>query len=137
MAKRKRKRVSGEQVIGELAAIGFARVTDFLCVENDTLLLRSTKELEPEASAAIASIERTSNGIRVKFYDKLKALELLGKYMGLFEGKLSREEKEENNLLEAILKATREEVDIHDIPELQQAAAVGHDLVEQAGHETV
>jgi len=73
----------------------------------------------------------------VKFYDKLKALELLGKYMGLFEGKLSREEKEENNLLEAILKATREEVDIHDIPELQQAAAVGHDLVEQAGHETV
>ena len=124
-------------MIGELAAIGFARVTDFLCVENDTLLLRSTKELEPEASAAIASIERTSNGIRVKFYDKLKALELLGKYMGLFEGKLSREEKEENNLLEAIVKATREEVDIHDIPELQQAAAAGHDLVEPAGHEAV
>ena len=45
------------------------------------------------------------------------ALELLGKYMGLFEGK--GEEKEKNNLLEAILAATQEEVSTDDIPEIQ------------------
>ena len=46
-----------------------------------------------------------------------KALELLGKYLGLFEG--NPQEEAQNNLLEAILAATREEVDTHDLPELQ------------------
>ena len=62
----------------------------------------------------------------------MKALELLGKYLGMFEGKDAREEKE-NNLLEAILAATREEVDLGDIPEIQQTADDRHDMVEQTG----
>ena len=49
----------------------------------------------------------------------MKALELLGKHFGLFEGKESQETKEENNLLEAILQATRQEVDTLDVSELQ------------------
>ena len=48
----------------------------------------------------------------------MKALELLGKHFGLFEGKESMEEQD-NNLLEAILQATRQEVDIRDVSELQ------------------
>ena len=63
-------------------------------------------------------MESTSNGIRLKLYDKMKALELLGKYMGLFDGS-GAEQTRENNLLEAILEATQEAMDIHDIPELQ------------------
>jgi hypothetical protein len=62
----------------------------------------------------------------------MKALELLGKCMGMFEGKDGEEDKH-NNLLEAILMATQEEVELDDIPEIQQAAAAGHDLVEQTG----
>ena len=74
--------------------------------------------------------DRMSCYDNLKFYDKLKALELLSKLMGLFDGK-SFPEQQENNLLEEILKATREEMDIHDIPELQQTADAGDDLVEQ------
>ena len=48
----------------------------------------------------------------------MKALELLGKYMGMFEGSSDTEDRH-NNLLEAILAATREEVDLGDIPEIQ------------------
>ena len=62
----------------------------------------------------------------------MKALELLGKYMGMFEGKDDGEENR-NNLLEAILAATQEEVETDDIPEIQQAADACRDLVEQAG----
>lgn len=110
--------VSAQRILQELQAIGFASATDYLAVEKDTLVIRSTKELTREKAAAIAAIERTSNGIKVKFYDKLKALELLGKQIGLFEGNGSKTQIS-NNLLEAIVAATAQEVDTNDIPELQ------------------
>lgn len=127
-----KKKVCPERVVQELAAIGFAKATDFLCVENNELIIKSTGELSKANTAAIASIEKTSNGIRLKLYDKMKALELLGKHMGMFDDR-ALQQTEENNLLEAILVATQEVIDTDDIPELQQAADPGDDLVEQAG----
>ena len=118
MCKETMKKVNPKRVVDELAAIGFARATDFLAVEDGTLVIRSTDELSKTDKAAIASVESTSNGIRLKLYDKMKALELLGKYMGIFDGDGAQTDRE-NNLLEAILEATQEAVDTHDIPELQ------------------
>lgn len=118
MCKETMKKVNPKQVVDELAAIGFAKATDFVAVEDGTLVIRSTDELSKTDKAAIASVESTSNGIRLKLYDKMKALELLGKYMGIFDGDGAQADRE-NNLLEAILEATQEAVDTHDIPELQ------------------
>lgn len=130
------KRITKKQVVDELAAIGFARATNFLSVSEGELTIRNTDTLSKADQAAIASIERSSTGIKLKFYDKMKALELLGKQLGLFEGD-SQEEASRNNLLDAILAATREEVDLDDIPEIQQAADACHDLVEPSGSESV
>ena len=126
------KKITPKQVVEELAAIGFARATNFLRVSDGELTIRETDSLSKADQAAIAAIERSSTGIKLKFYDKMKALELLGKYMGMFEG-TSKEEEAHNNLLEAILAATQEDVELHDIPEIQQAADDRHDLVEPAG----
>ena len=126
------KNITPKKVVEELAAIGFARATNFLRVSEGELIVCDTDTLSKADRAAIASIERSSNGIKLKFYDKMKALELLGKYMGMFEGKDDGEENH-NNLLEAILAATQEEVETDDIPEIQQAADACHDLVEPAG----
>ena len=106
-------------------AIGFARATDFLCIKNGELVIRDTDQLKKPTEAAIASIEKTAQGWKVKFYDKLKALELLGKYMGMLDGKVL---PEKNNLLEELLKATREECD--DLSKIQQKTNAGNDLVE-------
>ena len=124
------RQITPEKILEELAAIAFAKVPDYMVLEGSQLHLR--EDLKPRQRAAIASVENSTSGVKVKFYDKMKALELLGKHFGLFEAKGMQEDRE-NNLLEAILQATEQEVDTLDVSELQQAAAAGNDLVESPG----
>ena len=125
-----------KQVLEELAAIAFSNCADHLQVVDGNLVLRQTDQLKKKQQAAVASMEKTSSGIRVKLYDKLKALELLGKYLGLFDGKTPVREQD-NGLLEALLHATEKEVGTHEIPELQQTAADRPELVESAEAERI
>lgn len=111
------RKISPQRVIRELAAIAFASVPDCMIVEGSDVRLRDT--LTPRQRAAVASIEKTTGGIKVKFYDKMKALELLGKHFGLFEGKEEQQQMQENNLLAAILQATQQEVDLGEVSEIQ------------------
>ena len=125
--------VTRERVTAELETIGFANAADFLCLQEGQVVLRDLRELA--AGAAVASMEVTPKGVKVKFYDKLKALELLGKQLGMFAG--GGVEPEGSNLLEALLAVTEKEVDTGAISELQPAAAAGDQLVEPAAAEAV
>ena len=116
--------VTKERVVRELAAIAFANAADHLQVVNGQLQVADMPA--GRVCAAIQSVEKTSSGLRVKFYDKLKALELLGKSLGLFEGTA---DAGQNNLLEAILAATRKEQS-DDLQTIFPQAGNGHDLVE-------
>ena len=128
----KNKEEYRQQVLDELAAVGFFRVGDCLKLDGQKVVL---KKLGGKAGAAIASVEQTSAGVKVKFYDKLKALTLLGELTGAFGGGAGQEKHEESNLLECILQATEGTVDTDDIPEIQQAADAGDDLVESTDTE--
>ena len=107
-----------KRVLAELAGIAFANFADHVQVDGTQLVIRDSSQLGKKQLAAVASIEKTSSGIRVKLYDKLKALELLGKYLGLFDGN-GQQEQTDNGFLEALLQATSREVDTCEIPELQ------------------
>lgn len=78
--------ISQERIIRELASIAFANGADFAEVIElgglQTVEFKATKDLPAEKRAAIASIKSGSSGMEVKTYDKLKAMELLGKYLG-------------------------------------------------------
>ena len=78
----KQPQISAGEILCQLRAIAMADVTGMLSVRDGQLEIRSTDQLSSDARAAISSVEKSAGGLKVKFYDKLKALELLGKYLG-------------------------------------------------------
>ena len=79
---------------------------------------------------AIAGIKYSQLGIEIKLHDKVRALELLGKHLGVFATGGSAAAAEENNIFEVIEQSTREEIDTNEIPEIEPPAEPGDDVVE-------
>ncbi len=118
-----RTQVTKEKVIRELAMVAFANGTDFAKVKSasgrgEYVELVDTDDLPPEKRAAIAGIEETKFGIKVTACDKVRALELLGKYLGAFDGRGNPPEAGEGNMLDAIVASTEEDLCTDDLPEL-------------------
>lgn len=98
----RRTEVTQDRVVKELARVAFADATDYACVETLTyenedgtvspvqiVSPKDTDTLSDDQRAAIAGIKHGANGIEVKLHDKIKALELLGRHIGMFNDKLS------------------------------------------------
>lgn len=106
-----------EEVLQELRSVGLCRATDCLQIVNGKVELKP-EALEGNRGAGILSLEYSEKGWKVKFCDKLKALALLGEHFGLFREQ-AVQEREQCNLLEAILDSTGEALDVDDLSELQ------------------
>ena len=126
--------ISQEKVLQELAAIAFANGADFAKVVKTGLLasveMVPTNDLPPEKLPAIAGIKANQYGVEIKLHDKVRALEMLGKYLGLFEAS-NQQEQPANNLLDAISGCVKED-EFDDLPELQQEAEADADVVEKS-----
>ena len=84
----KRTEVTQDRVLQELAYIAFARVTDYATVRDDVVKIKNTDELTEEQIRAISGIKEGKFGIELKLNDKEKALELLGRHLGMWNDKL-------------------------------------------------
>jgi len=88
----KRTEITQDMVLKELVKIGFANVTDYVTIEDKGILrvvqVKSTDEIPEDKLGAIAGIKEGANGIEVKLNDKGKALELIGRHLGMFKDKL-------------------------------------------------
>ena len=86
-----------EDIVKELTAIAFTDrtkiskiVTKEKQLEKTTLVYKvvdfpDTDTLDNETKKVIAGYKQTQSGLAVETYDKMKALELLGKYLGMFK----------------------------------------------------
>ena len=105
-----RTEITQDKVLKELANIGFSNGSDFAKVVeksymkeiyNDakekigeeevfytTVVTALTDSIDKSKLAAIAGIRSTKDGIEVKTNDKVKALELIGKHLGMFKDQI-------------------------------------------------
>ena len=123
--------ITRERVLKELASIGFAKATDFLTIQSGHVLIKDSDDVAADKLAALASVKEGMYGVEVKLADKARALEMLGKYLGLFDGTNPEGDTQKNNLFEAIAGAAEGEIDLNEIPEIQSSADVDADVVEE------
>lgn len=110
MAERsKRTGVNADRVVEELAKIAFVNANEV--IDPDTATIR--KDALPEDTAAIQSVKVKTFGEdglerEIKMADKIKALELLGRHLGMFKDKVEVSGlQEEKTKLDDLLKQIR------------------------------
>lgn len=85
----KRTEITADRVLEELAAIAFSDRTELAQVgKHGEVNFTPTEQLPDEIKKIIAGIENGKYGTKVTTYDKVKALELLGKHLGMFVTKI-------------------------------------------------
>lgn len=77
--------IRAEDILRELKAIAFSNGSDYAEIKNNKLLFKNTSELDEDKKKAISTIKQTREGKSIETYDKLKAIDMLVKYMKLFD----------------------------------------------------
>lgn len=105
--RQKRTEITQDRVLEELAAIAFAKATDYVEIKGECVRIKDTDTLDEQQIRAIAGIKEGKYGIELKLNDKEKALELLGRHLGMFKDKLEvsgleEEKKKLGDILEQL-----------------------------------
>ena len=81
---------------------------DTVVDQDGNVILTDTSKLSENQIKAIAGIKEGKNGIELKLNDKEKALELLGRHLGMFKDKLEVTELEaEQTKLDDLIRQMR------------------------------
>lgn len=116
--------ITQEKVLRELAKLGFFDIRKLF--GNDGKPLDISKLGDDTASALVGLdvqdvVDNDGDYVgfikKYKMADKIRALELLGKHLGVFDSRSGQGPARENNLLEAIMSAG--EVSTDDLPEVE------------------
>jgi len=79
-------------VLQNLKKIAGANITDVANIEDNKMVVADTATLDPSIKGAIEEISETETkdggSLKIKMHSKVKALELLGKYAGMFDDRL-------------------------------------------------
>lgn len=80
-------KVDAQKVLGLLADIAFTSPASFVKITNEggkqKIVWKDLARLPEEVKSAIATVKNTPSGIIVETLDRMKAIDLLMKYMGL------------------------------------------------------
>lgn len=85
----KRTQITADEVLKELARIAFSDIRKAATFGPAGVQIRSSAELDDATAAAISEVSETTTQFggsrKVKLHDKVKALELAGRHLGLFD----------------------------------------------------
>lgn len=91
----KRTGINADRIITELAKIAFVNPTDVIDMSEATIRGDANRDDTAAISSVKVKVIPTEDGNiterEIKTYDKIKALELLGKHIGMFSDKLKIE----------------------------------------------
>lgn len=132
----KRTEITQDMVIKELAAIAFSKASDYAKLkkmkrnvpvfdgedivdykeeEYTGIEFTPTDELTEEQKKALSGIKEGKFGIQVDSCDKVRALELLGRHLGIFNDKIDvnvKEKEEKKNAISDILNQMQSADDV-------------------------
>lgn len=106
----KRTQITADMVLNELAAIAFSDRTTIAKVNSDGMVeLSETDKLPAEVKKSISGIKEGKFGVEVSSYDKVKALELLGKHLGVFDDNKTKDTEKVIEKLDEVLGGIKSE----------------------------
>lgn len=133
----KRTEITQDMVIKELSAIAFSKASDYAKLkkmkrnipifdEEGTIVdykeeeytgieFTPTDELSEEQKKALSGIKQGKFGLEVNSCDKVRALELLGRHLGIFNDKLDVNVKEKQEKKNAISDILNQMQDVDDV----------------------
>lgn len=99
MNKRSKKvAVTQEQVINELRRIAFGGMGKLASWNPSGVAFKDSSELDEDTLATVQEVNESTNqhggSLKIKQFDKVKALELLGRHLGMWNDKLEINEGE-------------------------------------------
>lgn len=101
----RRTGITAERVLRELANVAFVNFDDV--VDSDGEILKGAQRADLAAVAGYKVRKGETSEREIKFHDKLRALELIGKHLGMFEGAAAEDAKvkQANSTLQSIIEA--------------------------------
>lgn len=92
-ARAERTTITKDRVLQEMARVAFANQTDFATWDDGKVCLKNSTALSRDDTACVSEVSQTThpNGTRkvsIRLHDKMKALEMLGRHLVLFNDKL-------------------------------------------------
>ncbi len=102
-----RLKINADAVVQELAKIAFASIDNFVTLNEKGIYLIPSNSLTTSASAIeLIKVKQRKLGpeISIKLKDSLKALELLGRHLGIFNEKTNRQKIKSSSIREKLMQ---------------------------------
>ena len=77
--------VTKADILTELKGIGFGNLADLAEWNGRTVTLKNSGELPAEVTALVSEVSETKQGVRIKMFDKLDALDKMAKMTGVYK----------------------------------------------------
>ncbi|MAT38164.1 MAG: terminase small subunit [Ectothiorhodospiraceae bacterium] len=87
-ARERRVRISADLVVRELMLVAFSDIGEVVEWEDGGFTLKELHEIHPEARKGIRRYIKSDTGMSIVMENKLRALELLCKHLGMFDAKV-------------------------------------------------